>query len=706
MKTMITKRNGKQVEFKREKIENAVKKAALDAGVPLGAKLGVITKYTTDAVIKSLDSVDEISVELVQDMVERALMDNKFFDVAKEYILYREKRNEVRHKPWEMTDIQRDILNKKYLQPGETFDQWIDRVSNGDEKLAKLIRDKKFLFAGRILSNRGLQHKGTKVTFSNCYVCEPPSDSIEGIYEAAYKLARTFSYGGGIGVDVSKLRPKNATVHNAAKTTSGAVSFMELFNMTTSIIGQNGRRGALMISMSVNHPDIEEFIDIKTQAGKIEKANISVRITDEFMEAVINNEQYDCRFEIEEHNEVIGKVVNARDLFMKLCKNNWQWAEPGILYWDTISNWNLMSGYDDFEYAGVNPCAEEPLPAGGSCLLGSINLAEFVKHPFMPNASIDIEGLMDAVETATIALNDVLDEGLELHPLEEQRKTVSELRQIGLGTMGLADMLLKLNVRYGSKDAVSISDLLSSLILNTAVQTSALLAKERGSFDKYDYDKLSSSEFFQKMLSDKSKKMIEKYGLRNSQLTCLAPTGTISTMLGVSGGIEPIFNTSYVRKTESLHDEDVYYKVYTPVVKEFMEMAQITDESLLPETFVTAMTLSADERIAMQASWQKHIDASISSTINLPNEATVEDVYGIYINAWKHGLKGVTVYRDGCARGGVLINEKKLDKKIKVIDNLEIKKEETSTICPECGAEITNTGGCGVCLSCGYSKCN
>ena len=707
MKTMITKRNGKKVEFKREKIENAIKKAAVDAGVPLGAKLGVITKYTTDAVIKSLENVDEISVELVQDMVERALMDNKFFDVAKEYILYREKRNEVRHKPWEMTDMQRDILNKKYLQPGDTFDQWIERVSNGDDKLAKLIRDKKFLFAGRILSNRGLQHKGTKVTFSNCYVCEPPSDSIEGIYEAAYKLARTFSYGGGIGVDVSKLRPKNATVHNAAKTTSGAVSFMELFNMTTSIIGQNGRRGALMISMSVNHPDIEEFIDIKTQAGKIEKANISVRITDEFMQAVINNEQYDCRFEIEEHNEVVGKVVNARELFMKLCKNNWQWAEPGILYWDTISNWNLMSGYEDFEYAGVNPCAEEPLPAGGSCLLGSINLAEFVKNPFMPNASIDIEGLMDAIETATIALNDVLDEGLELHPLEEQRKTVSELRQIGLGTMGLADMLLKLNVRYGSKDAVSISDLLSSLILNTAVQTSALLAKERGSFDKYDYDKLSSSEFFQKMLSDKSKKMIEKYGLRNSQLTCLAPTGTISTMLGVSGGIEPIFNTSYVRKTESLHDEDVYYKVYTPVVKEFMEMAQITDESLLPETFVTAMTLSADERIAMQAAWQKNIDASISSTINLPNEATVEDVYGIYINAWKHGLKGVTVYRDGCARGGVLINEKKLDKKIKVIDNLEINKEDdNTTLCPECGAEITNTGGCGVCLSCGYSKCN
>lgn len=707
MGTMITKRDGKKVEFKREKIENAIKKAAIDAGVPFGAQMGVIMKYTTDTVIKSLEGVNEITVELVQDEVEKALMDNKFFDIAKEYILYREKRKEVRNKPWQMTDMQRDILNKKYLQPGETFDQWIDRVSNGDAKLAKLIRDKKFLFAGRILSNRGLQHKGTKVTYSNCYVITPPSDSIEGIYEAAYKLARTFSLGGGCGVDISKLRPRNSTVHNAAKTTSGAVSFMELFNMTTSIIGQNGRRGALMISMSVNHPDIEEFIDIKTDLDKITKANISIRITDEFMQAVINDTDFECKFEVDEYDEVIGRVINARKLFTRLCENNHRFAEPGLLYWDNICNHNLMSADDSFEFAGVNPCAEEPLPAGGSCLLGSINLAEFVINPFMPNASIDMEGLMEAVETATVALNDVLDEGLELHPLDEQKETVRELRQIGLGTMGLADMLLKLNMVYGSDNAVQLSETLSNVILNVAIQTSSMIAHEKGSFDRFDYDKIAASTFFQNQLSKKSKEMIKKFGLRNSQLTCLAPTGTISTMLGVSGGIEPIFNTSYVRKTESLHDEDVYYKVYTPVVKEFMEMAQITDESLLPESFVTAMTLKADERIKMQAAWQRNIDASISSTINLPNEATVEDVYNIYINAWKHGLKGVTVYRDGCDRGAVLINEKKLDKKIKIIDNLEINKgdDKGTELCPECGSEVTKTGGCGICLSCGYSKC-
>lgn len=324
---IITKRNGKVELFNREKVEKAIEKAALDVNYS-GEKLTRVVLDTAREVVEAVRNIENITVELVQDEVEKALMNGKYFDVAKEYILYREKRTEKRNKPWEMNDMQRNILSKKYLQPGETFNEWIDRVSNGDYKLAKLIRDKKFLFAGRILANRGLQHKGTKVTFSNCYVCEPPKDSIEGIYEAAYKLARTFSYGGGIGVDVSKLRPKNSTVHNAAKTTSGAVSFMELFNMTTSIIGQNGRRGALLISMDINHPDIEEFIDVKTKEGKIEKANISVKITDEFMRAVEENREFTCRFEVEEHGEVIEKTVNARDLFIKLCKNNWDWAEP------------------------------------------------------------------------------------------------------------------------------------------------------------------------------------------------------------------------------------------------------------------------------------------------------------------------------------------------------------------------------------------
>ena len=382
----------------------------------------------------------------------------------------------------------------------------------------------------------------------------------------------------------------------------------------------------------------------------------------------------------------------------------------GILYWDRVENWNLNSEDPDFKYVGVNPCAEEPLPAGGSCLLGSLNLSEFVRHEYTENAELDYDDLEKAVRIATRGLYDVLDEGLSLHPLQEQRDAVNKYKQIGLGMMGIADMLIKLNVKYGSDEAVKLSEELSNFILNISAQTSALIAKERGVYEAYNYDLVSKSEFFKQNFTEETKAMIKEYGLRGNQLLTLAPTGSISTMLGISGGIEPIFNLSYIRKTESLHGEDVYYKVYTPIVQEFMERAGIPDEDYLPETFITAMTLKPIERVRMQAAWQKNIDASISSTVNLPNEATIEDVYEVYMEAWKHGLKGITIYRDGCARGAVLINEKKDEnKKITIIDPIKQKLEEnkkTMTHCPECGTEMQHSGGCVCCPQCSWSACN
>lgn len=353
---------------------------------------------------------------------------------------------------------------------------------------------------------------------------------------------------------------------------------------------------------------------------------------------------------------------------------------------------------------------EEPLPAGGSCLLGSLNLSEFVRHEYTENAELDYDDLGKAVRIATRGLYDVLDEGLSLHPLQEQRDAVNRYKQIGLGMMGIADMLIKLNVKYGSDEAVKLSEELSNFILNISAQTSALIAKERGVYEAYNYDLVSKSEFFKQNFTEETKAMIKEYGLRGNQLLTLAPTGSISTMLGISGGIEPIFNLSYIRKTESLHGEDVYYKVYTPIVQEFMERAGIPDEDYLPETFITAMTLKPIERVRMQAAWQKNIDASISSTVNLPNEATIEDVYEVYMEAWKHGLKGITIYRDGCARGAVLINEKKDEnKKITIIDPIKQKLEEnkkTMTHCPECGTEMQHSGGCVCCPQCSWSACN
>ena len=612
-----------------------------------------------------------------------------------------------------MDELQKSIWSNKYQYNNESFNEWIERVSGGNKKIAKLIRERKFLFAGRILANRGLPKHGIKVTYSNCYVLSPPQDNLESIFDTAKYLARTFSYGGGVGIDISNLRPRGAIVHNSAKTTTGSVSFMDLYSMTTGLIGQRGRRGALMISMDVNHPDIEEFIDVKTDLEKVTKANISVRINDEFMEAVLNKSMYECKFKVIDDGEEIIKKVDAYKLFMKLITNNWDFAEPGILFWDNIEKNHLLSEDKAFKYSGVNPCAEEPLPAGGSCLLGSINLAEFIVEPFTENAMFDKAKFRACVRDCVVGLNEVLEEGLPLHPLKEQRESVSKYRQIGLGVMGIADMLIKLNIRYGSDNAISLCEELSNIMLNEAVKQSALLAKEQGTYEKYNEEALFKSKFFINNIKEDVKDLVRKYGLRNSQLLTIPPTGSISTMLGISGGIEPMFNLSYFRKTESLHNEDVFYKVYTPIVKEYMDINEITNEDDLGDIFVTAMNLKAEERIRMQKAWQVNIDASISSTINLPYEATIEDVYDIYVSAWKNNLKGITIYRDGCKRSGVLLNEKpKENKKANSYEEIakeEAKKEEESEkfVCPECGNEsVIPTGGCGICLQCGYSKCN
>lgn len=547
-----------------------------------------------------------------------------------------------------------DIWRKKYQHEEETFEQWLNRVSAGNRDVRELILDKKFLFGGRILSNRGLQHQGKKVTYSNCYVISPPEDNIESIFECASKLARTFSYGGGCGIDISKLSPRGAKINNSAKETTGAVSFMELYNLITTLIGQNGRRGALMLSLSCDHPDLEEFISIKNDLESITKANISVRVTDKFMKAVVKGQYHNLTFVREETGEVIQKRVYAPKIFRQLCENNWNYAEPGILYWDNIVEKNLIFPNPDFSFAGVNPCAEEPLPAGGSCLLGSLNLAAFVY-----DGTFDIKGFEKAVRIAVRALNDVLEEGLPLHPLQEQRDSVNDWKQIGLGIFGLADMLIKMGVRYGSEESIQICDDLACIMYNTAVQTSAELADERGTYPKFNRDVLPLNQFYTENSTLDTFEMVDDCGLRNSQLLTIAPTGSLSTMLGVSGGIEPIFDTHYVRKTESLHGHEEYYTVYTPIVKEYMEKHGLKDISELPDYFVTSKTLDGRQRVDMQAVWQKYIDASISSTVNLPEEATIEDVEDLYIYAWKKGLKGLTIFRDNCARLGVLTTEKK-----------------------------------------------
>lgn len=548
-----------------------------------------------------------------------------------------------------------DIWERKYRRNGETFDQWLDRVSGNDSRVRELIVKKKFIPGGRILSNRGITD--SRVTYSNCYVIAPPEDSIEAIYESRMKLARTYSYGGGCGIDISKLAPAGAKVHNQAERTTGAVSFMQGYSQTTEEIGQNGRRGALMISLDCHHPDLPEFIDIKTKENSVTKANISVRVTDDFMKAVENNADWTMTFTRPETGETIERTIPAKQLFNRLCENNWNWAEPGMLFWDNITKYNLLSENSEFEYAGVNPCAEEPLPAGGSCLLGSINLAEFVQ-----NGEFMFDDFYHTINIAISALNDILDEGLPLHPLQEQRDSVGDWRQIGLGVMGVADMLVKLHLRYDSEEAIAFCRDISCALANVAMYSSARLAKEHGKpYPKYQESTINTP-FVKHNADSTTCDFIRKYGLYNSQLLTVAPTGTLSTMLGISGGIEPIFAKSYKRKTESLHGESRYYDVLTPIYARYAQENNLTVNDRFPDWFVDSSEISPVQRVKMQAAWQKGIDASISSTVNLPNSATVDDISTIYMEAWKNGLKGITVYRSGCMREGVLVTETPTEK--------------------------------------------
>lgn len=582
-----------------------------------------------------------------------------------------------------------DIWERKYRYENETFDEWINRVSGGNSEIANLIKEKKFLFGGRILANRGLENKGRKISLSNCYVIEPPEDNIESIFDCAKKLARTYSYGGGCGVDISKLSPRGAKVNNAAKETTGSVSFMDLYSMVTGLIGQAGRRGALMLSLSCEHPDLEEFIGIKSDLDRVTKANISIRITDKFMAAVKNKTPFTLSFTRLETGETITKEIDAYEMFHKMCEMNWDYAEPGMLFWDRINNWNLLSCDDEFEYAGTNPCAEEPLPAGGSCLLGSINLAEFAC-----DTGFDFESFKHCVKSSVIALNEVLDEGLPLHPLKEQRESVYDWRQIGLGIFGLADLLIKLGIKYGSPEAIDLCDMIGHTMADMAIKTSAVLAKEYGVYPKYKPEAVEQSAFYSKNALGETKELVESFGLRNSQLLTIAPTGSLSTMLGVSGGIEPIFANYYTRKTESLKGHDEYYKVYTPIVKEYMDKYGLKDDSELPDYFVTAQTLDYKNRIYMQSIWQSHIDASISSTVNVPNDFTVEQVEGLYMTAWDAGLKGVTIFRDGCKRAGILTIKENVEDIVEKPHRLErgmIIKADDNCI----GKKRTLRTGCG-----------
>ncbi|MDX9918014.1 MAG: adenosylcobalamin-dependent ribonucleoside-diphosphate reductase [Gudongella sp.] len=704
----VEKRDGKIVEFHGEKIEIAVQKAMNETEKGIDEALA---KEIARSALVEFGNFEKVNIEQIQDFVEIELMKSRP-EVARKYIIYREERAKLREQGWNMTDLQRDIYEKKYRYDAESFDDFLERVSGGNNPIKKAIKDKKFMPAGRILAGRGLDKLGRKITLSNCYVLPKVEDNIESIFDTAKYLARTYSYGGGVGLTLSKLRPKGSRVNNAASTTTGAVSFMDLYSMVTGLIGMRGRRGALMLNLDCVHPDIEDFINVKNDLKKVTYANISVNVDDEFMTSVVDDKDYTQYFKVESTGEEISKTIKARDLFEKLAFNNWNMAEPGILYKNRIETWHLMSEDPSFEFAGVNPCAEETLPAFGSCNLSSINLSEFVKHPFTKYARFEFERFGEMVRNGVIYLNEVLDENMDLHPLEQQREMSRDLRQIGLGIMGLADMFIKMGVKYGSSESIILIHQIGRIMVNESLRQSALMAEVDGPFPRYNAEAVLKSPFLLENADEDVLELIREHGLRNSQLLTIPPTGSISTLVGCSNGVEPIFQVSYTRKSESLHHEDTYYKVFTPIVKDYMDTNGLSYEEELPDFFITTSNLNYKERIEVQATWQQYIDASISSTVNVPNEFTVEEVEELYTYAWEKGLKGITIYRDGCARSGILITNKKksnIDKIDELQEQIRELAEEQLKIdpdtCPMCGGTLIHSGGCSECQDCGYSPC-
>ncbi len=557
-------------------------------------------------------------------------------------------------KPLELTPVEMWNRISREISSVEADDA---KRADWKEKFYWLLSDFKFVPGGRIMYAAGQKRASTLL---NCYVLPIKEDSIEAIFDWCKEAARTYKYGGGAGVDISVLRPKNTVVHNAAMTSTGAVSFMEIMSETSHTIGQAGRRGALMITMDVGHPDILDFIRVKQNLKKVRYANISVKMTDDFMRAVEHDEEFTLSFENKRVNR-IDKKVKAKEVWNELVNSARDWAEPGILFWDTIKRYS-PSEYNGMEVISTNPCSEQPLQAYGACDLGSINLSAFVLEPFTDNTRFDWANFEKSVRYSVRFLDDVLDYNADKHPLKEQADAVGKSRRIGLGVTGLADMLAKLKIKYDSEDALKFVDKLFESMKNTSYDESTEIAKEKGSFSLFDKEKHLSMNFV-KTLNDDIRKKIETSGLRNVALLTIPPVGSGSVLVGSSSGMEPIFAFSYTRRSESLSKE--YFKVYHPLVMQYMQISGITDDSKLPDFFVQAYAINPEFKVRMQGIIQKHVDSAISSTVNLPKEATAEQVGNIYMMAWKTGCKGITVYREGSREGILTIESEETKKKPK-----------------------------------------
>lgn len=529
----------------------------------------------------------------------------------------------------------------------------------------------------------GVGNPYVKVSLSNCIVVESPEDSVSGIMKTGKELANLFKRRAGVGVDISSLRPDGSKVSNAAGTSTGAWSFAEYFSNVCRMIGQNGRRGALMITIDVNHPDVEKFAVMKRDLTKVTGANVSILISDDFMEAVEADGDWVTQWPInvDPADAKVIRVFKARELWRTINESAWMSAEPGLIFADNYRNNLPAHFYPGFEFLTVNPCSEIGLSAYDACRLISLNLKGFVLDPYSPNAQFDWAEFKSKVALAIRLMDDLVDleverltEITEIIEDEEERALWQHMidsaikgRRVGLGTHGLADMFIGLGIKYDSDEALAHANELYRTFRDAAYNASIDLAVERGSFPLYDHELEKGCEFIKRLPAEMKARMKES-GRRNISLLTMAPTGSVSILSQTSSGIEPVFQLSYTRRKKinpSDPDAEVDFvdasgdkwQEFTVEHHALREWKASNGDKKLPAEFVTAPEIDTDYRVRLQGIIQSYIDHGISSTLNLPEEATVEQIEKIYIDAWRNGLKGVTVYRDG-SRSGVLISHK------------------------------------------------
>jgi ribonucleoside-diphosphate reductase alpha chain len=508
------------------------------------------------------------------------------------------------------------------------------------------LEDFKFIPAGRIIAGAGTDRN---VTLCNCYVMAPIHDSIEGIFQALKESAITLQSGGGIGIDISTLRPAGAYVKGVEAVASGPLSFADCWDsMCRTMLGAGTRRGAMMLTMRCDHPDIEAFIDVKRDPARLRMFNLSVLVTDAFMTAVRDDLLWDLVFDGK-----VYKTISASTLWDKIMQSTYDCAEPGVIFIDRINNVNNL--YYCETITATNPCGEQPLPPYGACLLGSINLTAFIQKPFTPQASFNYAGMAKVVRVAVRMMDNVID--ISKYPLPQQKEEQIYKRRIGLGVVGLADALIMMCLEYGSPEAIEFTEACLGWIEKEAYTASSDLAETKGPFPYYDKEKYLSGAHVRE-LDFQILEGIRRRGIRNSLLTSIAPTGTISNFAQcISGGLEPLFDLRYTRKmllADNTTGEMVIEAYSLRKYREYCEAAGLLFPSELPSYFVTAQTLTPRQHVLMQAAVQKYVDSSISKTINTPEDISFEDFKKVYSDAYLLGCKSCTTYRPNEITGSVL----------------------------------------------------